>query len=125
TPPDADTVALRLADGTDLPVQEIVGPRGDVLHVAVRPAADLAAGLRKGSLGLTFLGRQVQRVASGKDAPGEDRTLAVTVGPGGPGLTAEDKALAERVEAAGGDWTIRVVEEPRRAVYAAVPVPPL
>jgi alpha-mannosidase len=113
-------LAVRLPDGTDVPVQELAGPRSEPLHVAVRPAADLAARLRKGSLGLTFLAREVQRVEVG-----DDRTLTVTMGRVGPGITAEDKALAERVEEAGGDWTVRVLEEPRRVVYAAVPLPPL
>jgi alpha-mannosidase len=112
-------IALRLPDGTESPVQEIAGARPDPLHVAVRSAADLAALLRKGSLGLSFLAREVQRIEPG------DRTLTVTMGRVGPGLTAQDKALAERVEAAGGDWTIRVLEEPRRVVYASVPVRPL
>jgi mannosylglycerate hydrolase len=41
-----------------------------------------------------------------------------------PAQEVTDRALADRA-GAGGDWTVRVVEEPRRTVYAAVALPPL
>ena len=119
-PPGPGPVALRLPDGTEVATQPISGPQADPLHVTLRPAAAVATGLRKGSLGLDFLGRHVQRVDV--TAP---RTLTVTVGRVGTGLTAARRGLATEVEAAGGDWEIRVVEEPRHALYAAVPLPPL
>lgn len=120
TPPGAGPVAVRLPDGAEAPTQEVTGARVEPLHVAVHPAALLATRLRKGSLGLSFLDRSVR----GVEISGPD-TLTVTMGRTGPGLTAADRALADRVETAGGDWTVRVLEEPRRTLYAAVPLPPL
>src|SRR5207302_9480441 len=85
-----------------------------------RPAAEVANGLRKGSLGLSFLDRRVQRA----EVTGT-HTLTVTMGRNGAGFTAGDRELADGIEAAGGDWEIRALEEPRRTVYAALPVPAL
>jgi mannosylglycerate hydrolase len=120
TPADPGPVAVRLPDGRDVATQEITGPRSGQLYVTTRPAAEVANGLRKGSLGLNFLDREVQRV----EVTGT-RTLTVTMGRSGAGLTAGDKELADGIEAAGGDWEVRVLDEPRRTVYAAVPVPAL
>jgi alpha-mannosidase len=121
TPPDAATpVAVRLPDGAEVATQEITGPRSGPLYVTVRPAAEVATGLRKGSLGLHFLDRQVQSMEVS-----DTRTLTITVGRTGAGFTAGHRALATDVEAAGGDWEIRVLEEPRRTLYAAVEVPAL
>ncbi|MFS8478793.1 MAG: glycoside hydrolase family 38 C-terminal domain-containing protein [Micromonosporaceae bacterium] len=118
--PEWPQVALALPDGSVAPVQEITRNDDGALFETVRPAGWIAAGLRKGWLGLDFLARAVQRVA----ITGE-RELTVTMGRVGPGFTAADRALAPRVEAACGDWRMRVVEEPLRAAYAAVPVPAL
>jgi 2-O-(6-phospho-alpha-D-mannosyl)-D-glycerate hydrolase len=132
-PADWAEVAVRLPDGTVVPAQPVAAAdregavageaapgAADALYTAVRPAADVAARLRKGSLGLDFLGRAVQRVEIT-----EPHTLTVTVGLVGAGLTTAHRALADRVEAAGGMWAIRVPEEPWRDVYAAVPLPAL
>ncbi len=120
-PADPGPVAVRLADGTLVATQEVSGPRTDALYRVRRPAGALAFGLRKGSIGLDFLDRHIQHVA----LDGQTRTLTVTVGQVGPGLGAAHRGLADRVDADGGEWEIRVLEEPRRTVYAPVPVPPL
>jgi alpha-mannosidase len=113
-------VALELPDGGRLPTQPARVAEQGLLHASSVPAAALAAGLRKGSLGLDFLARVVQRV----ELTGE-RELTVTMGRAGDGLTDAHRGLAPQVEAAGGEWRMRVVEEHLRTVYAAVPVPPL
>ncbi|WP_117212234.1 glycoside hydrolase family 38 C-terminal domain-containing protein [Allorhizocola rhizosphaerae] len=107
-------VALQLPDGSVVPAQE-VGRNTGPLYETARPAGWIAAGLRKGTLGLEFLGRTVQSV----QITGE-RELTVTVGRIGGGLTPD---LAPHVT--GGDWTMRVLEEPVRTVYAQLTVPPL
>jgi alpha-mannosidase len=111
---------LRQADGSVAPTQAIAGPRTEPLYTARRPAGELAIALRKGSLGLDFLARAVQRVEI--TGPAE---LTVTMGRAGPGLTAGHRSLADEVAAAGGDWSVKAVEEPSHEVYALVSAPPL
>ncbi|HET8681078.1 MAG TPA: glycoside hydrolase family 38 C-terminal domain-containing protein [Micromonosporaceae bacterium] len=118
--PDRPAVAACLPDGSRLAVQPVASNTGQALYSTVRPAARVAAGLRKGSLGLDFLGRRVQQV----EVTG-DRELTVTVGRVGPGLTASHRALAGEVARAAGDWRLRVVEEPLCTAYVAVPAPAL
>jgi mannosylglycerate hydrolase len=113
-------VAVRLPDGSVGAFQETANNSDTVLFAADRSAQWIAAGLAKGSLGLDFLGRTVQAV----EVTGA-RELTVTMGRAGPGLTAEHRALAPSVAAAGGDWRIVVVEEPLRTGYVAVSAPPL
>ena len=115
-----DSVALRMPDGTEVPVHQTRPDAGEPLYAANRPAAEIALGLRKGSLGLDFLARRVQQVA----VSGE-RELTVTVGRVGEGLRDEHRALAGEVAAAGGVWRLLVVEEPLRTGWAAVPAPSL
>ena len=117
---DWPAVALRQPDGSLAPVQATGRNGTRPLFETTRPAGWIASGLRKGSLGLDFLGRAVQRVEITAD-----RELTVTMGRTGPGFTAEARALAPRVAAAAGDWRLRVLEEPLCTGYAALPSPPL
>jgi alpha-mannosidase len=113
-------VSLELPDGSTAPLQELASNANEVLLETTRPADWIATGLRRGSLGLDFLGRTVQSVEiSG------DRELTVVAGRTGSGFTAEHRALAPSVAATAGEWRLRVVEEPMRTGYAVVPVPPL
>jgi alpha-mannosidase len=118
-PPGAP-VALCLPDGSVVGFQEAADNTGATLFATRRPAEWIAAGLRKGSLGLDFLGRAVRAV----EVTGE-RELTVTMGRTGGGFTAGHGALAPSVAAAGGDWRLVVVEEPLRTGYVAVSAPPL
>jgi alpha-mannosidase len=117
-PRDWPSVALRLPGGETVATQEVstVDPAPPPV---TRPAADVAAGLRKGSLGLDFVGLPVQDVRLG------DHELTVAVGRVGGRYTPEHRALADQVEAVGGDWLLRVLVESRRTFYAAVPAPAL
>ncbi|HEX6501394.1 MAG TPA: hypothetical protein VF054_20540 [Micromonosporaceae bacterium] len=119
-PPHWPAVALRLPNGTEVPTQEETRSPDVPLYRTDRPAGALAAGLRKGSLGLEFLGRAVRdvRITAARE-------LTVDVGRVGDGFTAEHRALADRLDETGGDWRLRVVDEPTREVYARVPVPAL
>lgn len=118
--PDWPAVAACLPDGSRLPTQPLASNAGHALYLTVRPAAWVAAGLRKGSLGLDFLGRQVQHV----EITG-DRELTVTMGRVGSGFTPGHRALAESVAQAPGDWRLRVIEEQLCTAYVAVPAPAL
>jgi len=113
-------VALRLPDGALAPFQETGRNDGGTLFETTRPAEWLAAGLRKGSLGLDFLGREVQGVAITGDAE-----LTVTMGRAGPGFTAEFRCLADSFVGTPGEWHLMVKEEPIRSGFAAIPVGPL
>jgi mannosylglycerate hydrolase len=112
-------VALRLPDGTLAPFQETGRNEGATLFEATRPASWLAAGLRKGGLGLEFLGRQVQDVAITGEAE-----LTVTMGRAGPGFTAAFRSLSSFL-GTGEQWRMVVKEEPIRHGFAAIPVGPL
>jgi alpha-mannosidase len=116
----AAPVALCLPDGPVLAFQEVADNAGETLFETRRSAEWIAAGLRKGSLGLDFLARQVQDVV----VTGE-RELTVIMGRTGRGFTAEHRARAASVAATGGDWRLVVVEEPLRTGYVAVSAPPL
>jgi len=118
--PDWPAVAACLPDGSWLAIQPIASNAGRALYITVRPSGWVAAGLRKGSLGLDFLSRRVQEV----EITG-DRELTVTMGRVGPGFTTAHQTLAEAVEQAAGDWRLRVVEEPLCTAYVAVPAPAL
>lgn len=113
-------IALRLADGTLVPFQETGRNEATTLFETTRPAEWLAAGLRKGGLGLEFLAREVQRV----EITGEAE-LTVTLGRAGPGFTAAFRALSKALSGTREAWKMVVKEEPVRRGFAAIPVGPL
>jgi len=112
-------VALHLPDGTLAPFQETGRNEGTTLFETTRHGEWLAAGLRKGGLGLEFLAREVQRVEiTGK------AELTVTMGRAGPGFTAAFRSLSSLL-GTGQAWRLIVKEEPIRRGFAAIPVGPL
>ncbi|HZM76951.1 MAG TPA: hypothetical protein VFC19_14545 [Candidatus Limnocylindrales bacterium] len=113
-------VALRLPDGTLAPFQETGRNQGAILFETTRPADWLAAGLRKGGLGLEFLGREVQLV----EITGEAE-LTVTMGRAGPGFTAAFRSLSKALSGTKEKRRLIVKEEAIRRGFAAIPVGPL
>src|SRR5690606_38632597 len=121
-PEEWQDVALELPDGERVATQPVAWNARTLLELTF-PAAELAPGLLQRSFGQEVFGRRVQRLV----VRPEDRTVTVEVGRLGDDTFDMDGA-AEQLDATardiGGEWTLRVVEEPLRTMYALVPAPP-
>lgn len=119
-PEDWDAVALQLPDGRLAATQEVERPER-VLLAAEFPAAEVAEAVRRRTFGQVMYDRAVQRAVIGAGV------VEFAVGRlGDPGYDVERFAAELAARAAEHPvWTMRVVDEPRRELLAAVPVPAL
>ncbi|MGH3657018.1 MAG: hypothetical protein ACRDUA_10180, partial [Micromonosporaceae bacterium] len=122
-PEDWADVALELPGGERIATQPVAWNARTLLDLRF-PAAELAEALLQRSFGQEFFGRRVQRLV----VRPEVRTVTIDVGRLGDDTFDMDGA-AEQLDVTarevGGDWTLRVSEEPQRTMFALVPAPPL
>jgi len=114
-------VALSLSDGSVVATQELGRPDRVLADVAMA-GEDLVTAVRRRTFGQVMYGRAVRGFAI------EGRAVTFDVGRrGDPGYDVEAAAgvIADAVARDPGPWRLRVVDEPRRELLAALPVPAL
>jgi mannosylglycerate hydrolase len=119
--PDAwEAVELELPDGTRLPTQE-VRRRPPFEWEANVAGAEVAAVIARRLHGREIFGRIVNGFRI------EEREAILQVGdePDRESLDVEQLVGELSLATAEGEWTLRVVAEPKRTIVAAVPAPPL
>ena len=119
-PDEWETVALELPDGTRLPTQEV--HREPPFEWETKVAgAEVAAVIARRLHGREIFGRIVNDIRI------EEREAILQVGgePDPGFLDVEQLVTALSLATAEGEWTLRVVAQPKRTVVAAVPAPPL
>ena len=121
--PEWSDVALELPDGQTVATQLVAHNERTLLSLRF-PADEVAAALLHRSFGQEMFGRRVQRLVIDAGA----REATVEVGRlGDPSFDMDGAAdqLDATAREVGGEWTLRVCEEPLRTVLAKVPAPAL
>ena len=119
-PDEWEGVALELADGSQVPTQEL-SRQDPVLWEQKLLAADVPVAIARRLHGRELFGRYVNgyRVEDGR------AVLEVGDEPDPAWLDVEQLMEDVKVATAEGTWELRVVAQPKRTVAAAVPAPPL
>jgi mannosylglycerate hydrolase len=119
-PEEWEAVALELADGSEVPTQELHRQEPMLWQVKL-PASRVEAVLERRLHGRELFGRYVNgfRVDHG--------LIVLEVGdqPEPEWLDVQQLLREAALAAAEGEWELRVVAEPTRTLVAAVPAPPL
>ncbi|MBP2473646.1 alpha-mannosidase [Crossiella equi] len=119
-PEDWSEVALELPDGHRVPAQELSRPPRELLAEEF-PADRVVEAVRRRTFGQVMYDRAVRRA---EVLDGEVLFLVGRRGDPAYDVAHLTAALARRVHE-HGHWLVRVVDEPKRELLAAVPVPPL
>jgi alpha-mannosidase len=119
-PDDWEAVELELPDGSRVPTQEL-GRQAPLLWETKLVGAEVPAAIARRLHGRELFGRIVNgfRIEDGR------ATLEVGDGPDPAWLDIEQLTREVTFATAEGEWTLRVVAQPKRTVVAAVTVPPL
>ena len=119
-PDEWEAVELELPDGTRLPTQEV--RREPPFEWETKLAgADVAAVIARRLHGREIFGR----IVNGFRIEGREAILQVGDEPDPEFLDVEQLVGELSLATAEGEWTLRVVAQPKRTIVAAVPAPPL
>jgi Glycosyl hydrolases family 38 N-terminal domain/Alpha mannosidase middle domain len=119
-PDEWEAVELELPDGTRLPTQE-VRREAPFEWKAKVAGAEVAAVIARRLHGREIFGR----IVNGFRIEGRQAILQVGDEPDPEFLDVEQLVDELSLATAEGDWTLRVVAQPKRIIVAAVPAPPL
>jgi mannosylglycerate hydrolase len=119
-PDDWEAVELELPDGSRAPTQEL-GRQEPLLWETKLVGAEVPAAIARRLHGRELFGRIVNgfRIEDGR------ATLEVGDEPDPESLDVEELAREVTFATAEGEWTLRVVAQPKRTVVASVTAPPL
>ena len=119
-PDDWEAVELELPDGSRVPTQEI-GRQEPLLWETKLVGAEVPVAIARRLHGRELFGRVVNgfRIEDGR------ATLEVGDEPNPEWLDVEQLAREVTFATAEGEWTLRVVAQPKRTVIASVTAPPL